>query len=72
MNENWRQANPKDQATVILMALEGHIENCSEGIITCEQLDERTKPLLSQLKELQNLLNNWKIYIFLINLAIIE
>ncbi len=31
--EKWKQSCPKDQMTVLLMALEGHISNLEERIV---------------------------------------
>jgi len=49
---DWKQENPKDQSVVILMSMEGHVQNCTDGIITPQQLERHLAPLFKQLKQL--------------------
>ena len=56
----WKQANPRDQITVILMAAQWHLENISSGITPPEALQERcgrVKELLSQAQELTKMVS---------------
>ena len=56
MNPLWKQANPKDQLTVILMGLEGHIDNTDDVKLILKCI-----PFIDQLKELgQHLKENWE------------
>jgi len=63
MNEQWKQATPQDQLTVILMSLEGNLSNFEEGVIDKNKFVERAKEHISQIKELQPFLsspNTWQ------------
>jgi hypothetical protein len=53
MNPLWKQNNPHDQLTVILMAVEGHFQNLTNDVIDVQKYVARTTPLLEQLNELK-------------------
>lgn len=53
---NWKQNTPKDQMTVILMALEGNIENIH--IISLKKLVEKVKDCIEHLKMLSEYMNS--------------
>ena len=49
---DWRQQTPQDQSVAILMAIQGNIENAHEGVITLDQLVNKTRPLLEAMGKL--------------------
>jgi hypothetical protein len=60
MNPRFKQLGPKDQLTVMVMSLEGHLANLEDGIIDQKQFLERTNQFLKDIKDLKPYLpNQW-------------
>ena len=49
--EHFRQSNPRDQFTVVLMGLEGHLDNIQSGITPAEKTEEKTAQALADLRK---------------------
>lgn len=56
-NSEWRQQSPQDQLTVLLMAMEGNLDNFQNGIIEKNKFLSVQNAYLKQLWELQPFLN---------------
>lgn len=50
--DDWRQANPKDQLKVILWSIEGDISNMEEGITPSARTCERIAAMLQAAKDI--------------------
>lgn len=57
-NPLWKQDTPAQQLIALRMAVEGHLSNLEDGIITCDQFLAKTTPFLRQIEELSPFLNN--------------
>lgn len=56
----WHQASPRDQATVVLSALEGQLSNVEDGVLSIDHALSAIQYMIEQLRELHAYLpDNW-------------
>jgi len=50
--ERFKQNGPKDQVTVVLMGLEGHLDNWNDGVIDNQTFSTRVEEFLQDCRDL--------------------
>lgn len=50
-DERWKQADPSDQAIVLLSNIEGTIINCVDGVFPLHMLEMKIMPMIRELRQ---------------------